>query len=473
MQDLLQKPQGHIQLLSIAIPLILANITTPLLGLVDTAILGRMDGLHFLAGAAIASLILTQLYWVCGFIKMSMTGLSAQSRAAEPLERNKTLVQGCALALVLAGIILLLQVPILHAGLWFAQAQVEVVQNIEEYFYVRVWGAPAALLNLAIIGWLIGQQKGRLILVLQVLVNLINIAASYSFVYFFDMGVKGVATGTIVAEYSMAVLSLLWVHKHYLPLQVLRQWFHTQSLSALLSLNTDMLIRNLALQFTLAFVTLKGAQYGTQAAAVNAVLMQFFALIALGLDGIANAVEALVGEVKGQNDLREKTNAKTLSGQSYSPRCEALDEGDSQKVPNATENPLAYQVFLGIFWSSVVALLYVLIFWVFGDGILNILTNQEALIQATTGYMWVILLLPVIAHWCFLFDGVYVGLTRGKTMRNNMLISTICVFLPCYFYLSEYDNQALWMAMFAFLAARGVGLGLHFTFMLLPEGRKA
>lgn len=456
MQNVLQDRRGHIQLLSIAVPLILANITTPLLGLVDTAILGRMDGLHFLAGAAIGSLILTQLYWVCGFVKMSMTGLSAQSRSKDILDRTRTLIQGCALALVLGILILLLQAPFLNTGLWFAQAESEVVQSTQQYFYVRVWGAPAALINLAIIGWLIGQQKSRLILGLQVAVNFINIIASYSFVYLFDMGVEGVAAGTLVAEYSMTLLALYWINRHYLRLTAVKSWFYLHALAPLLSLNSDMLVRNLALQFTLAFVTLKGAQFGTQATAINAVLMQFFALIALGLDGIANAVEALVGEVKGKNDS-ERSSADAE---------QALLLENVQKR-RAQMHSLHHQVLLGIIWSSITALFYTLIFWLFVESILSLLTNQQTLIDATMNYMWLILLLPLVAHWCFLFDGVYVGLTQGKTMRNNMLFSTLIAFLPSYFLLSEYGNQALWMALLGFLAARGLGLGVHFYAVVL------
>jgi MATE family multidrug resistance protein len=441
----LRDPQAHTKLLSIAVPLILANITTPLLGLVDTAILGRMNGIHYLAGAAIGSLILTQLYWVCGFIKMSMTGLSAQSHSKDMLARSKILIQGCALAAVLAVIILLIQTPFLQAGLWFAQAEPEVVQSTEHYFYVRVWGAPAALINLAIIGWLIGQQKGRLILALQLAVNLLNIGASLSFVYWFDMGVKGVAAGTLVAEYGMTLMALYWINRRYVRLTALKKWFYLQSIKPLLSLNSDMLVRNLALQFTLAFIILKGAQFGTQATAINAILMQFFALIALGLDGIANAVEALVGELKGKKD-RAKRYWQDIG-----------------------EISLSDQVMLGIFYSSMTALLYTLIFWFAGASVVALLTDQQILIDAALEYQWVILLLPLIAHWCFLFDGVYVGLTQGKIMRNNMLISTLFVFLPCYLLLSALGNQALWLAMFAFLAARGIGLGAHFWWAVVPK----
>jgi MATE family multidrug resistance protein len=420
-------------LLGIAVPLILANITTPLLGLVDTAILGRMDGLHFLAGAAIASLILTQVYWICGFLKMSVTGLSAQAKSKPQDQAMKPLMQGCLMGLCIALLLLLAQVPLLNTGLWFAQVTPDVAQSTSAYFYIRIWGAPAALINLALIGWLIGQQKGKLILLLQVLVNLINILASLCFVYVFDFGVKGVALGTVVAEYAMLVFAFVMIQRQYSPITLSKQWCSLHQLKPLLSLNSDMLIRNLALQFTIAFIILKGAQFGTEAAAINAILMQFFSLIALGLDGIANAVESLVGEQEGKGD-------------------------------NAS---LRQQVRIGLFWSSMIALLYSLIFWLMGENIMGLLTNQAELIRIALEYGWVIIALPLVAHWCFLFDGVYVGMTQGKTMRNNMLISTLLGFLPTYYFCTlivGMENKALWIAMFVFLAARGLGLGGHFLY---------
>jgi MATE family multidrug resistance protein len=424
---------AHYKLLSIAVPLILANITTPLLGLVDTAILGRMDGLHFLAGAAIASLILTQVYWICGFLKMSVTGLSAQAKSKSKAERLKTLVQGCLLGLMISLLLLILQTPLMNTGLWFAQASPEVVNSTSAYFYVRIWGAPAALINLAVIGWLIGQQRGKLILLLQVLVNLINIFASLCFVYVFDLGVKGVALGTVVAEYAMLLFAFAMIFRQYRPLRLSKQWCSLAQLKPLLSLNSDMLIRNLALQFTIAFIILKGAQFGTEAAAINAILMQFFSLIALGLDGIANAVESLVGEQAGRRDIAA----------------------------------LRAQVRTGLIWSSVIAIFYSIVFWLYGENIMALLTNQTALISLSLGYAWVIIVLPLVSHWCFLFDGVYVGMTQGKTMRNNMLMSTLLGFLPSYYlfvYFAGLENQALWIAMLVFLAARGLGLGGHFWY---------
>ncbi|MFC4698644.1 MATE family efflux transporter [Glaciecola siphonariae] len=487
MLSTLKNRLAHVKLLSIAIPLILANITTPLLGLVDTAILGRMDGLHYLAGAAIGSLILTQLYWVCGFIKMSMTGLSAQGRSQSSLTSIKTLVQGGFLALLLALIVLIVQQPFLQAGLWFAQAEPQVVQSTMDYFYVRVWGAPAALVNLAIIGWLIGQQKGRLILGLQVFVNVMNIAASLMFVYVLDMGVAGVAAGTLVAEYSMTIVSLIWIYRRYwvsvwassdirgenglLEGDEIGKWFALKALKPLLSLNSNILIRNLALQFTLAFVTLKGAQYGTQAAAVNAILMQFFALIALGLDGIANAVEALVGEARGNEDTQRSNQNGDTQRSNQNEDTQRSNQNQNEDTQPSNQHPplnLKRQVHLGMFWSSIIACLYTLVFIIGTQDIVSILTDQKSLILATMSYKWLILMLPLIAHWCFLFDGVYVGLTLGKIMRNNMLASSTLAFIPVYWFFIELGNSALWIAMLAFLSARGSGLACHFYWRVLP-----
>ena len=339
--------------------MIIANITTPLLGLVDTAILGRMDDVAIMAGAAVGSLIVTQLYWVSGFIKMSITGLSAQSIDKPPLVGIKVMVQGCALAFAIAFILLIAQQYIANAGLFFANASAEIKLNVEAYFYTRIWGAPAALLNLVLVGWLIGQQKTMFVLLLQVIVNLINIIASLFFVFVLDLGVRGVAGATVFAEYTMLVVALILIHKHLnqkhdftlfsfsgqsrLKLSDVKTWFTWLSLKGILSLNSHMFVRNLAVPFTLAFITLKGVQYGAQAAAVNAIIMQFFALIALGLDGIANAVEALVGESKS------KKNTELLNK----------------------------NVIVGVFWSSIFAVIYAVIFYFLDSPIVNLLTGQS------------------------------------------------------------------------------------------------
>lgn len=429
-----------------AIPLILANITTPILGLVDTAILGRMDEVHYFAGAAIGSLIVTQLYWVCGFLKMSITGLSAQTKNATALSQIEVLVQGFALSLLLALIIAILQSFVLDAGLYLAKASSDVAESTRAYFTTRIWGAPAALLNLVLIGWLVGQQRTGLVLLLQVLINVANIVGSLLFVYVFHWGVEGVAAATVCAEYLMLLCALLIIYKRYsgqsnsqlsgqskfLFLPQIKRCLALHKMQALLSLNGHIFVRNLALQFVIAFITLRGARYGAEAAAVNAIIMQFFTLIALGLDGIANGVEALVGEQKGNKNI----------------------QGIHENVK------------LGLFWSSIVALVYALVFFFLDSPIVNLLTHHDNIKLAMQEYSLVVVLLPLLSHWCFLFDGVFVGLSKGTAMRNTMLISTCLAFMPVWLLLSDDGNMALWVAMLSFLSARGFTQGLYYYYWL-------
>lgn len=369
-------------------------------------------------------------------MKMSITGLSAQAKGQNAQESIKVLVQGCFVALLLAILLLLISYFVLQLGLHFSQAQPDVSQNIVAYFSVRIWGAPAALINMVMIGWLIGQQKTKTVLLLQVMVNLANIAASLLFVFGFGWGVKGVAAATVLAEYLMLFFAILMVRRwaagqskfKVVNLEQLTTWLSLRLLKPLLQLNSHMLVRNLALQFTLAFITLKGAQYGAQAAAVNAIILQFFTLVALGLDGVANAVEALVGEAKGEKDIAK----------------------------------IKRQVRIGLVWSSLFAILYSLAFYYLDSPIVNLLTHHESIVDAMKDYTLIIILLPLLAHWCFLLDGVFVGLSKGKPMRNSMLLSTILVFLPVWWVLSETDNVALWFAMLAFLSSRGLMLGIYY-----------
>lgn len=423
----------HKTLLALTFPMILANITTPLIGLVDTAVLGHMQGTHYIAGASVAALILTQLYWVCGFLRMSATGLSAQARGSQDSSQaTKVLCQSLAMAVIIGLLIVTFQSLILQVGLYFSQAGEAASQSLIAYFNVRVWGAPAALANLALVGWLLGQQRAKQVMWIQVIANLLNAGLDLVFVYGFGWSVAGVAMASVIAEYSIAISCLLVVFRAGLT-SVQPSWFLWAAMKVISQLNSAMLVRNLALQACLIFMTFQGIRLGQQVAATNAILMQFFVLIALGLDAVAYAVEALVGEAKGQ-----KSAARVLRN-----------------------------VLIGLLWSSLFALLYALVFWGGGEFIIQMLTDQTLLQQSTLNYMVVIVLLPIIAHWCFLLDGVYIGLTRARAMRDSMLLSALFVYFPLWYVMSESGNWALWTALLAFLAARGVSLGGYFYYLYL------
>ena len=268
----------HTRLLALALPMILANITTPLLGLVDTAVLGHMSLPAMLAGASVGALILTQIYWVCGFLRMSSTGLSAQAKGApnNTLESAKVLWQTVAVALLLGVAVLGLQSPILSVGLTLTQPNSDVALHLQHYFSTRVWGAPAAMLNLALVGWLVGQQKTRSVMTIQIVGNLLNALLDVIFVFGLNLSVAGVALASVIAEYTMAIMALVVAFKQVGSVAVSTSWFNRAARKVLMKLNGDMLLRNLALQGCLAFLTIQGARYGETSAAVNAILMQFF-----------------------------------------------------------------------------------------------------------------------------------------------------------------------------------------------------
>lgn len=425
---------AHKKVLWLAVPMILANITTPLLGLVDTAVLGHLPSVHALAGASIGALLITQMYWLCGFLRMSITGLSAQefgrSQAADFDYRQyfKPLVQGLALAIALAICLMVLQTPILWLGSYLAEAGEQTKQSLESYFSVRIFGAPAALMNLALIGWLVGQQRTKAVMLIQVGGNLLNVGLNFLFVLVFEWQVAGVAAATVVSEYAM-MLCGLWLALHNQgALSLSRSWFGLNEVRKVFSLNTAMFLRNLMLQLCLAFITFQGAQLGAKTAATNAILMQFFVLISLGLDGIAYAVEALVGEAKGKKN----------------------------------KGLIWFHTRLGLTWSSAFAVCYSIFFWLLGNQLLSILTNNTDLIANAVTYLPLMIALPVIAHWCFLFDGVFIGLSNAKAMRNTMIVSCLLVFFPSWFVLQQHGNWALWLAFLAFLGARGVSLAWVF-----------
>ena len=426
------RPGLHGPILFIAAPMILSNITTPLMGLVDTAVLGHLDSAHYLAGASVAGLFITQLYWLCGFLRMTSTGLSAQAKGAgDRLKAAEYLVQGLFLSGILACFLLLSQSLWLDAILLLANAQLEVTQVIKDYFLTRIWGAPAALANLALIGWLIGQQQSKQVMWIQIIGNVLNAVLSIILVVYFQLDVIGVALATVVAEYTIMGLSLWVVWRMLQPITIDIKWLSLGQMKQLLGLNGHSFIRNITLQLCLALLVFQGMRFGQTSAAVNAILLQFFSLIALGLDGIAFSAEALVGEQKGK------------------------------------KNPLglASVVVQSLLWSTALAIIYSAVFWFFGDAIIALLTSHQDLQDAASNYVFIIALLPLVAHWCFLLDGVFVGLTRAKAMQNSMLASALLAYIPLWWLFSGMGNTGLWIALLAFLFARGLSLGSYFIYL--------
>jgi len=418
--------------------MILSNITAPLLGLVDTAVIGHLEYSYYLGGSTVGAMLITAITWLCGFLRMSTTGLSAQAFGQKNDELNfLILVRGLIVAFSIGLLIVLFQSVYLDIALSLAGGSEQVQFYAREYSAIRVWGLPAALANLVILGWLLGNHKAKMVMWLIIITNLVNLGLDLLFVIGFDWQVKGVAGATLIAEYSGLMLGLILVFKNFkekfigLFSNVQQMLINVAERSALLSyfkLNRDILIRTLCLEICFIFMTFQGARLGDDVIAANAILMNFLLLISFGLDGIANAAEVMVGKAKGENN----------------------------------KSSMFVSVNIALFWTGIFALGYSLLFYFLGPYfILTISDIPEVVAYAQQHILWIVAL-PLLACWCYLYDGVYVGLMQAHIMRNSMLLATFGCFFPVWWLLKDYGNHGLWAAFSIFMLARGVTLAWHY-----------
>ncbi|MDG5900949.1 MATE family efflux transporter [Shewanella xiamenensis] len=429
------------QLFALALPMILSNITVPLLGLVDTAVIGHLSDAYYLGGVALGSTIITLIIWLLGFLRMATTGLVAQAYGAnDTASQLKLLVQGAMLATGLGIAVILLQLPILNLALGLSEASMEVERYCREYFQVRVWSTPFALLNLVMLGWLLGRQQPKAAMWQLILANLANIILDVLFVMGFGWGVKGAALASVCADitaFSVALYMVLQQLKlsSQFKFDQLRVHLTFAGYGKLLKLNSDIFIRSLCLQAAFAFMTFHGAGLGDNTVAANAVLLNLLLLISYALDGIAYYAEAEVGKAYGQK------------------RAQQLHEA----------------VVLAWCWSAITAVGFTLIFSLWGSHIIELLTSIDKVRTTAQTYLIWLVLLPLWSFSSYLFDGVYIGAAQGKVMRNSMIIATFGAFFPTWYLLqsllpSEQANHALWAAMTAFMLMRSLTLAAYYRF---------
>ncbi|GGF08362.1 MATE family efflux transporter DinF [Pseudoalteromonas gelatinilytica] len=422
----------HKSLLLLAGPMILSNITVPMLGLVDTAVIGHLGSAHYLAGIALGSAVISLLFWLAGFLRMSTTGLVAQAYGkhdhtllAELLKRSLLLATAVALILIA------LSIPIQSLMAYLSNANEAVLEQANSYFSIRIFSAPAALCNLVLLGWMLGVHYGRGPFYLLLITNITNIVLDIYFVVFLDWGVAGAAWASLIADYIALGFALMLVtqlaKKQGVNLAV-KAWLSVAKLLDLVSLNRDIFIRSLALQLCFSFMTFYGARIGETTLAANAVLLNFLMLVSFALDGIAYASEAKVGKAKGEHSSQH----------------------------------IQLWVKLSLFWGGLFALFYSLIFLLFGEAIIRLLTDVPEVISLATVYLPWVILLPIAAMGCFLFDGVFVGLTRAKDMRNTMLFSAVVGFFGLFWLVSSWQNHGLWFAMTSFMLMRGLTLWFRY-----------
>lgn len=438
----------HKQLLLLALPMILSNITVPLLGLVDTAVIGHLSHAYFLGGSTIGAMIITSITWLCGFLRMSTTGLSAQAFGLNDIDKNLlVLFRGLIVAITIGLLLIILQSPFINTALNLAGGSAQVEYYARQYSEIRIWGFPASLGNLVILGWLIGNHQTKSVMWLLIVTNLINVILDLVFVFGFHWQVQGVAFATLIAEYSAMLMGLSIIFSRYktavlaLLLKgrlLLLSLIERVSLLSYFKLNRDILIRTLCLEICFIFITFQGARLGDNVVAANAILMNFLLLISFGLDGIANATEAMVGKAKGE----------------------------------ANNNKLRSTVNIALFWTGMFAVAYSLLFAFAGEFLLTLISDIPSVVSFAKEYLLWMMLLPVIACWCYLFDGVYIGLMEAKAMRNSMIIATFGCFFPLWWILqsdafSIGGNHALWGAFCLFMLARGVTLAWHYKYKII------
>ncbi|MCC4307377.1 MATE family efflux transporter [Alcanivorax marinus] len=413
---------------ALAWPLLLSNITAPLLGLVDTAVVGHLDSPVYLAAVALGANFFMFLYFSFNFLRMGTTGFTAQARGAG----EATLVvvlRALLLSTVLGGLLILLQPALREAGLWLLGGSAEVQALARDYIAIRVLGAPAALGNFALIGFAIGLHRTSVPLKMTVLMHASNALLDFLLVQVWHFNVRGVATASALAEYLGLAGGLFWLRREIfgdawraLPAGALRQ---LAPMARLLAVNRDIFLRSLALLSVFFFFTAQGARLGDTVLAANAVLITFLLLLSNTLDGFANAAEALVGDATGRHDRRALDAAVRATGR----------------------------------WTLMVALLALAGFALGGAPLIRLLTDLPAVRDTATTYLPWMLLLPLTASAGFWLDGVFVGATLAPQMRNTMILATL-LFFPVWWLTRDWGNHGLWLAMNVWMASRGVLMAL-------------
>jgi MATE family multidrug resistance protein len=422
----------------IAAPMILSNISVPLLGMVDTGVTGHLGSPAYLGAVAIGATIFGFLYTGVNFLRMGTTGIAAQRYGANDNDGLRaSLGQALLVSLLIALTLIALHVPIGQFALHLIGAESQVESFALQYFSIRIWSAPGTLANFVMVGWFLGLQNARVPLLIFLTVNITNIILDLWFVLGLGMQVDGVALASVIAEYAGLAVALVFATR------ALRarsgQWplarlFNVRAYAAFFAINANLLVRTMALMFAFAFVTAQGARLGGIVLAANAVLMNLQNLTAFALDGFAHAAEALVGKAIGER----------------------------------RRDVLEHSVRLALKWSLIFAVAFCLLYVVIGPALIGVLTDLPDVRGAALQYLPWLIISPLISVWSFLYDGVYVGATRAREMRNLMLLSTFGVFVPAWYLLQGFGNHGLWLAFTLFMASRGIGMHFWYRYRVLP-----
>ncbi|MBQ2060707.1 MAG: MATE family efflux transporter, partial [Prevotella sp.] len=429
MNWLKKRLQANRDILRLAIPSIISNITVPLLGIVDVAIVGHIGDENYIGAIAIGSMIFNVIYWLFGFLRMGTSGFTSQAFGAGNTQATAYVLRKMlVLSFGVAAAFVLFQLPIRHLAFLLMGVNNDIHPLVATYYNIVVWGAPATLGLYVLTGWLVGMQNTRVPMWVSIAQNIINIAASALLVFAFRMGIAGVAIGTLVAQWAGFVMSLLSLRSGYakewhtaLSRAITKLQSHTEIFTiSFFSANRDIFLRTLCLVSVNLFFTAAGSRQGAMMLSVNTLLMTFFTLFSYVMDGFAYAGEALAGRYFGARDT-------------------------------ASLNLLARRL-LG--WGMAMSVAFSLVYLLAGEAILALLTDKQPVVVAAADYRLWAVAVPLTGFAAFVFDGIFIGITATRAMFMSCFVGAIAFFLIYYSLFGEWHNHALWLALNIYLALR-------------------
>ena len=412
------------QILQIALPSIVSNITVPLLGMIDVAIVGHMGSPVYMGAVAVGSMIFNLVYWLFGFLRMGSSGLTAQALGRKDLtEVTRILVRSVSVALGIALLLIILQAPLKWLMFWLIGPTADVAPFASAYFYIVIWGAPASLTLFSLMGWYIGMQNTRIPMVISIMQNIVNILASLTLVYGFGMRIEGVALGTVIAQYAGLMMAIGLLVRYYSRIfRFFRKDRIFQKMGAFFAVNRDIFLRTLCLVAVNLFFTSAGARQGAVILSVNTVLIQLYLFFSYFMDGFAYAGEALGGKAYGaHNGIAFRETLRRLW-----------------------------------MWMLIVTSAYTLLYIGGGQWIVSLLTDEAQVLEASHNYLWWAWLIPAAGCVAFIWDGIFIGITATRGMLVSSFLSALAFFAVYLLAESALGNHGLWLAQIVYLSMRGI-----------------
>ena len=421
----------HRRVLSIALPIVISNATVPILGAVDTGVIGQLGGAAPIGAVGIGAIILGALYWIFGFLRMGTVGLTSQALGGGDAKEVRALFFRSIGIGVLAGMAFItFQIPIFAAAFWIAPASAEVEGLARAYMSIRVWSAPAAIAIYGLSGWLIAQERTRAVLMVQLFMNVTNIILDFWFVLGLGLGVEGVAVATLIAEWSGLGLGLYLCRQVFrgLALSLWQQIVNRRRLIHMMQVNGDILIRSVLLQAGFVSFLFFGAELGDVTLAANQVLLQFVYLASYAMDGFVFAAESLVGQAMGARAVAQLRRGASVTA----------------------------------VWAFGSALVLAAGFWIVGPFVIDVMAKDPAVQEAARLYLPHMVAAPLLGALAWMLDGVFIGATRTQDMRNMMILSFLGYCGLVLLLLPSFGNHGLWMAMNGFFILRGISLAFRY-----------